>query len=56
MDRIKEDAEFYRIGLASGYVNLEGVKKWADKLIEQNDNTSDEIIEISLSSEINAII
>jgi len=56
IDRIKEDAELYRIGLESGDVNPNDVIKWAEKLIEKNDIPPDEIIEISLSSGINEII
>jgi hypothetical protein len=45
---LKDTAEVYRIGLVTGLFIKNDVIKWADKIIEDEENIEYEIIEISL--------
>ncbi|GFZ30399.1 hypothetical protein CSC2_09250 [Clostridium zeae] len=45
---LKDTAEIYRIGLVTGLFMKIDVIKWADKIIEYEENIEYEIIEISL--------
>jgi hypothetical protein len=47
---IKVQAEVYRLGLFTGFFQVENVINWADQLIEKLDQPPYEILEISLSS------
>ena len=47
---IKEDAEFFKLGLLAGYVTPQEVIQWADTLIAQQDKPSGEILDISIAT------
>ncbi|MBY0599280.1 hypothetical protein K4569_23940 [Bacillus bingmayongensis] len=47
---VKEMAEVYRIGLQIGIFSKADIINWADQTIEKLDHPSNEIIEVSLSS------
>ncbi|MBO1581659.1 hypothetical protein [Bacillus sp. XF8] len=50
MVNVKEMAEVYRIGLQIGIFSKADIINWADQTIEKLDYPSNEIIEVSLSS------
>lgn len=48
MISLKNEAEIYRVGLIIGYFVKDDVIRWADKIIETQENYPYEIIEVSL--------
>jgi hypothetical protein len=46
-EKIKEDAEFLRLGCLAGYIGYAQVIKWADNIIAQSAQPSYSIIEIA---------
>lgn len=49
-DYIKEDAEFFRLGLLSGYIKADEVITWADSIIAQDETPVYEILEVSTAT------
>ena len=49
MQKLKETAELYRVGLISGFINIDDVIAWADSVIEVESSPDPGILEVSVS-------
>jgi hypothetical protein len=52
--RVKEYAEFFRLGLCVGIIRTQEVARWADSMIEKEDKPPIEVIEVTLACNRNA--